>query len=106
MPPPDGPNGEPQLENNAMRTIVRLGLMLGALTLADSAAAHGKVSCDVPAAERRPQADLRADLERQGWTVRKIEVSKGCYEVYGRDANGAKVEAFFNPKTFERVRAN
>lgn len=89
-----------------MRTIAQLGLVIAALALADSAAAHGKVSCDVPAAERRPQADLRASLERQGWTIRKIEVSKGCYEVYGKDANGAKVEAFFNPKTFERVRAN
>ena len=89
-----------------MRNLIRLGLVVGVFALAESAAAHGKVSCDVAPAERRPQAELKADLERQGWTVRKVEVSKGCYEVYGKDANGTKVEAFFNPKTFERVRAN
>jgi len=90
----------------SMHRLVGLGLLLAGLACAGPAAAHGKVSCDVPAAERRPQAELQRDLQGQGWTVRKIEVHKGCYEVYGVDQNGKKVEAFFNPKTFERVRPN
>lgn len=89
-----------------MRNIIRVGFLLGGLAIADSAAAHGKVSCDVPKAEHRPQAELRQDLERQGWKVGKLKVWRGCYEVYGQDPNGKKVEAFFNPKTFERVRSN
>lgn len=40
---------------------------------------------------------------RLRWKVRKIQNNNGCYEVYGVDDKGAKVEAFFNPKTFDRV---
>jgi hypothetical protein len=44
-------------------------------------------------------------LKSKGWTVRKIQLLNGCYEVYGYDPMGKKVEAFFHPKTFERLRA-
>lgn len=89
-----------------MRKLIGLGLLLAGLSAAGSAAAHGDVSCDVPRSERRPAVELQKELQKQGWAVRKLEKFNGCYEVYGFDANGKKVEAFFNPKTFERIRAN
>jgi hypothetical protein len=87
-----------------MRKIVGLGLILAGLAAADVAVAHGNVSCTVSRAERRPQVELQRELKRQGWTVRKVQVFNGCYEVYGFDANDKPVEAFFHPKTFERIR--
>ena len=75
-----------------MRKLIGLVLLFGGLGCAGSAAAHGKVSCDVSPAERRPQAELQRELQSQGWTVRKMEKHKGCYEVYGTDPNGKKVE--------------
>ncbi len=42
-------------------------------------------------------------LVNEGWRVRKVKVENGCYEVYGFDAKGERVEVFFDPKTFERV---
>jgi hypothetical protein len=90
-----------------MRKLIGLGLLLAGLAAAGSAAAHGDVSCpDVPRSERRPTVELQKELQKQGWTVRKLQKFNGCYEVYGYDANGKKVEAFFDPKTFERVRPN
>ena len=76
-----------------------------ALTITASAAfAHGNVSCPaVPKEEKKPQMELQKKLESEGWKVRKVQNYKECYEVYGFDAAGKKAEAFFNPKTFERV---
>lgn len=66
--------------------------------------AHGNVSCPaMPKEEKKLQTDLQKKLESEGWKVRKVQNYNGCYEVYGFDAQGRKAEAFFNPKTFERV---
>ena len=65
---------------------------------------HDKVRCEpVPKEEMKPQMDLQRKLTAEGWKVRQVKNFNGCYEVYGFDANGKRVEAFFNPKTFERV---
>jgi hypothetical protein len=66
--------------------------------------AHGNVSCPVvPKEEMKGQMELQKKLEGEGWKVRKVQNYNGCYEVYGFDAQGKKAEAFFHPKTFERV---
>ena len=75
-----------------------------ALGLAGLAHAHGEVKCEaIPKTEWKPQMELQKTLVEQGWRVRQVKTYKGCYEVYGLDDKGGKVEAFFNPKTFERV---
>ncbi len=69
-----------------------------------AAFAHGNVSCPVvPKEEKKGQMELQKKLEGEGWKVRKVQNYNNCYEVYGFDAKGAKAEAFFHPKTFERV---
>jgi hypothetical protein len=68
-----------------------------------SAFAHGPVSCDAPKDEWRPRAELSRELKAKGWSIKKLEIYNGCYEVYGYDEKEKFVEAFFNPKTFERV---
>jgi hypothetical protein len=81
--------------------------LLAPLVLALTASfafAHGNVSCPaVPKEEKKPQMELQKKLESEGWKVRKVHDYNGCYEVYGFDGAGKKAEAFFNPKTFERV---
>ncbi|HEY1092664.1 MAG TPA: PepSY domain-containing protein [Burkholderiaceae bacterium] len=75
-----------------------------ATCIAGSAFAHGNVSCPVlPKEEKQPQMALQKKLEAEGWKVRQVKNYNGCYEVYGFDSKGAKAEAFFHPKTFERV---
>ena len=65
--------------------------------------AHGDVTCKTPKAEWRPSVELQRELKKRGWTVRKIQVDNGCYEVYGFDENDQRVEAWFDPKSFARV---
>lgn len=71
---------------------------------ASASFAHGNVSCPVvPKEEKKPQMDLQRKLEGEGWKVRQVKNYNNCYEVYGFDDKGQKAEAFFHPKTFERV---
>jgi hypothetical protein len=83
--------------------------LLTALALtftAGAAFAHGNVSCPaIPKEEKKGQMELQKKLEAEGWKVRQVKNFNNCYEVYGFDAQGKKAEAFFNPKTFERVYA-
>lgn len=78
-------------------------VIAGLLALcAATAQAHGDVRCEtVPKAQWRPDSELRDRLVADGWQVRRIKVENGCYEVYGMDKAGNKVEAFFHPKTLE-----
>ena len=57
--------------------------------------------CDDPVANWQPRQNLRQQLEAKGWTVFRIKVDDGCYEVKGRDPSGNRVEAEFSPETFE-----
>ena len=43
---------------------------------------------------------LKARLEAQGYQIKTFKVSKGqCYEIYGFDKGGQKVEIYFDPQT-------
>lgn len=76
-------------------------LLVGA---AGAASAHGDVPCpNEPKAEWRPQMELQKKLSDRGWRVRQVKVFNTCYEVYGFDDKGERVEAFFNPRTFEPI---
>ena len=59
--------------------------------------------CTVPEADWRPVEDLKADLTAKGWTISNVKTEDGCYEVYGHDQDGKRVETFFDPATFEAV---
>jgi hypothetical protein len=85
---------------------LRINLVTGTLLLAcGSVFAHGNVQCPQYAkAEWQAQDLLKQKLLSEGWQVRRIEATKTCYEVYAKDAQGKKIEAFFDPKTFERVK--
>ena len=77
-----------------------------AMTIAIPASGHDHVSCDVPRSERQPSVQLQRQLNAAGWKVRKIQVSNGCYEVYGKDERGVEVETFFDPRTLNRISGN
>ena len=65
---------------------------------------HETVRCEpIPKEEKKPQMELQRKLVSEGWKVRQIKNFNDCYEVYGFDASGKRTEAFFNPKTFEKV---
>jgi hypothetical protein len=89
-----------------MKTLLTVCASLLALAAAGSASAQHAEKCDpIPKAEWRPQAELERKLTDQGWKISRVKIENGCYEVYARDAKGAKVEVFFHPKTLDVVTA-
>ncbi len=83
-----------------MKTVTLAALLFA---LAGAGAASAKDICSVPEAEWQPKETLQAKLESEGWSVKTIKVDDGCYEAYGKDANGKRQEVYFDPKTFEAV---
>ena len=79
-----------------------LPLSAFALTLL-AAPVLAEEKCNVPKDEWRSEAELSAELTGKGWTISNIKTEDGCYEVYGKDDKGTRVEVFVNPKTFEVV---
>lgn len=76
---------------------------LGVALAAGPALASEK--CSVPKADWQPRQALQQKLESEGWKIKKIKVDDGCYEVYGTDAAGKRLEVYFDPKTFAVVKA-
>lgn len=83
--------------------MLRKTLILSVALAAPAFAAMAEDLCSVPEAEWRPQAELEADLIAKGWTITNVKKEDGCFEVYGKNEKGEKVEVFIDPKTFEVV---
>jgi hypothetical protein len=79
------------LQGNAMK----LKLTAVLLTLA---AAFAGPTCNVPKEKWMNEGEFKASLEKQGYQIKTFKVSKGnCYEIYGHDKAGKKVEIYFDP---------
>jgi hypothetical protein len=50
-----------------------------------------------PRAEWMSLSALAQKLEAQGYTIREIDTERGAYEVEMTDANGLRVEGYFDP---------
>lgn len=75
---------------------VLAGLLISSAAMADT-------DCDAPIALWQPREVLRQQLEQRGWTIHRIKVDDGCYEVKGKDHLGNKFKAKFAPDTL-RIR--
>ena len=69
------------------------------LAFAGSAAIAGP-TCKAPKDTWMKEADFKAKLEKDGYKIKTFKVTKGdCYEIYGTDKAGKKVEIYFDPAT-------
>jgi hypothetical protein len=70
------------------------------------AAAWAGANCKPnPKAEWMSEADARAKIEAQGYKISKFKVDGNCYEIYGTDKNGKKVEIYYDTKSLDVVKA-
>jgi len=71
-----------------------------------SSSAFAKADCKAyPKNEWMKEADAKAKIEAQGYTISKFKVDGNCYEIYGRNKEGKKVEIYFDAKTLEPVKS-
>ena len=73
------------------------------LAMLPAMAARADDECFVPMADWQPRdvvARLAAD---NGWTVRRIKIDDGCYEIKGTDAEGRRIEVTVHPATLQVI---
>ncbi len=83
-----------------MHLLVSIAIVSTALILPISASATGLHECaatDRDAWLTEPQ--LTEQLEAEGWSVRRMKEDGGCWEVYGTNPEGLRVEGYFHPVT-------
>lgn len=78
-----------------MKPLIFIGIALASLIFSDAALADDH--CTDPVADWQPREVLRQQLEQRGWTVQRIKVDDGCYEVKGVDQNGNAFKAKYAP---------
>ena len=68
--------------------------------------AHAGADCKAhPKSEWASEDTLKQTLKEEGYTIKKFKVDGNCYEIYGRNKQGKKVEIYFDTKTLEIVKA-
>ncbi len=79
-------------------------LSLAAVAAMVTAPAFAANTCSTAAASKfQPKTALESQLKTEGTTVRRIKTEKGCYEVYGINKAGKKVNLAFNAETLAPV---
>ena len=76
--------------------LVVVPLALTALLFSASAIA-GPVCTQVPRKQWLPEAAVKQKILAAGYTIKEFKVSGTCYEIYGKNARGNKVEIYFDP---------
>ncbi len=77
-------------------------LAAGVLLVAQSAIAGPQ--CNVPKANWQDPVKFQEQLKSAGYDIKTFKVSKGqCYEIYGFDKSGQRVEIYFDPETGKPV---
>ncbi|MGI1661471.1 PepSY domain-containing protein [Palleronia sp. KMU-117] len=77
--------------------------ILGFLALISATAARADDDCFVPMADWQPREAVARLAAETGWTVRRIKIDDGCYEIDGSDAEGRRIEVTLHPGTLQVI---
>lgn len=72
------------------------GLAVGAPAAADD-------DCYVPMSDWQPRDAVARLAEENSWTIRRIKIHDGCYEIIGTDSEGRAIEVTVHPATLEVI---
>jgi hypothetical protein len=72
--------------------------IIGFLAVFTAGAALADDDCFVPMADWQPRDAVAMLAEENGWTVRRIKIDDGCYEIDGR-----AIEVTVHPATLEVI---
>jgi hypothetical protein len=75
--------------------------VLGFLAVFPAGLANADDDCFVPMADWQPRDAVARLAEENGWSVRRIKIDDGCYEIDGTDATGRRIEVTVDPATLQ-----
>tara|TARA_R110002124_G_scaffold227261_1_gene392547 strand:- start:1330 stop:1749 length:420 start_codon:yes stop_codon:yes gene_type:complete len=78
--------------------------MLGVLTVLAAEPAFARDDCFVPMSGWQPRAAVARLAEENGWQIRRIKIEDGCYQIYGLDSSGRRVEVKVHPATLDVIK--
>jgi hypothetical protein len=80
---------------------MKKSLVFAAALLVTSGAASAEPRCtSEPKDKWISESDMKAKIASLGYQAKVFKVTKGnCYEIYGFDKGGKRVEIYFNPVT-------
>lgn len=83
---------------------LRFSLIATSLFIASTGALAKDICKAGPESGWQAKEVLEKKLKEEGLEVKRIKIDDGCYEVYGKDAKGQKIERFFHPVTLAFVK--
>jgi hypothetical protein len=87
-----------------MKKPIRLAIGLVSTVLTSNV--YAAADCPAyPKEEWASEETLKEALEAEGYTIKKFKIDGNCYEMYGRNKEGKKVEIYFDMKTLGIVKA-
>jgi len=79
------------MKSGFIASAVLLTLLLSGYAVADE-------DCSDPVSDWQPRETLLQQVQQQyGWSVQRIKVDDGCYEIRGLDRKGNVIEANYAP---------
>ena len=86
-----------------MKTLALLTVLAALPAGIAVAGSHHDDDCYVPMADWQPRDAVERLAADNGWTVGRIKVDDGCYEIDGTDADGRRIEVTVHPATLEVI---
>jgi len=83
--------------------MLRTALAIGCLVLLPAGTAQADDDCFVPMVDWQPRDAIARLAEENNWSVRRIKIDDGCYEIDGRDAQGRRIEVKVHPATLQVI---
>lgn len=77
--------------------------ILALLVVLPIGSASADEDCFAPMAEWQPRDAVQRLAKAKGWTVRRIKIDDGCYEIDGRDSEGRRIEVTVHPATLQVI---
>ena len=71
------------------------------ITILISSVAMADENCDGAVSDWQSRDVLRQQVEQNGWTIKRIKIDDGCYEVRGLDSKGNRFKAIYAPVTLK-----
>ncbi len=82
-------------------------LLAVAIIAVGTPALAGPQCTEEPTSKWLPRDELMKKAVAEGYKVDVFKVTTGnCYEIYGRDKAGKRIEIYYNPVTADIVKAN
>jgi hypothetical protein len=87
--------------------LMMMMMIAGVIALSGPALAGEPQCTSEPQSKWLSESDMKAKIADLGYQIRVFKITRGnCYEIYGRDRAGKRIEIYFNPVTGSVVKEN